>query len=54
VHDVHPRVRLEAVRACSFFREAYAAEIALESLKHPMDKFLTYALNETMRQLESY
>ena len=52
--DEHPRVRLEAVRACSFFTEARAAEVALLSLKHPSDKFLDYALGETMRGLEAY
>src|SRR6185312_5261976 len=52
--DDYPRVRLEAVRACSFFREAAAAEAALLALKHPMDYYLTYTLTETMRQLEPY
>lgn len=52
--DRHPRVRLEAVRACSFFREARAAEVALIALKHPTDEYLTFVLNETLRQLEPY
>ena len=52
--DEHPRVRLEAVRVCSFFREARAAEIALLSRKHPTDYYLDYTLTETMRQLEPY
>jgi putative heme-binding domain-containing protein len=52
--DEHPRVRLEAVRACSFFREARAAEVALLALKHPRDYYLNYTLTETMRQLEPY
>ena len=51
-NDAFPRVRLEAVRACSFFDDAEAAEIALETLKHPTDKFINYCLNETLRQLE--
>ena len=51
-NDPFPRVRLEAVRACSFFDDAEAAEIALEALKHPTDKFINYCLNETLRQLE--
>lgn len=54
VDDVHPRVRLEAVRACSFFRDARAAEIALLILKQPMDEHLRYTLNETMTQLEPF
>ncbi|MDA2926509.1 GDSL-type esterase/lipase family protein [Acidobacteria bacterium AH-259-G07] len=52
--DKHPRVRLEAVRACSFFEEVGAAEIALEILKQPLDDYLDYTLNETMRTLEPY
>ncbi len=54
VNDPFPRVRLEAVRSCSFFREARAAEIALQALNHPMDKFLDYSLRETMRSLETF
>jgi response regulator RpfG family c-di-GMP phosphodiesterase len=55
VNDDHPRVRLEAVRALSFFRgdEAVKAqEIALESLIHPQDYYLEYTLNETLSTLE--
>jgi hypothetical protein len=51
-NDEHPRVRLEAVRACSFFRTPEAAEIALEVLNHPTDKYLEYTLEQTLRQLE--
>ncbi len=49
--DDFPRVRLEAVRACSFFQSAEAAEIALLALNHPRDRFLDYALKETVRGL---
>ncbi|HEV3002808.1 MAG TPA: HEAT repeat domain-containing protein, partial [Pirellulales bacterium] len=52
--DAYPRVRLEAVRACSFFDDARAAEVALLALKHPMDYYLSYTLGETMRQLQPY
>jgi putative heme-binding domain-containing protein len=52
--DEHPRVRLEAVRACSFFREGRAADVALQVLKQPMDYYLNYTLGETMRQLQPY
>lgn len=54
VNDEHPRVRLEAVRACSFFRTSDAAEIALEVLNRPTDVYLEYTLDETMRQLEQF
>jgi glucose/arabinose dehydrogenase/lysophospholipase L1-like esterase len=55
VNDEHPRVRLEAIRALSFFDGAAAAraqEIALESLVHPQDDYLEYTLNETTRTLD--
>ena len=32
MNDPHPRVRLEAVRACSFFKTSKAAEVALAAL----------------------
>ncbi|MHB1308573.1 MAG: PVC-type heme-binding CxxCH protein, partial [Limisphaerales bacterium] len=52
--DPHPRVRLEAIRAASFFRQAEAAEVALAVLKQPTDYYLDYTLTETLRQLEPY
>lgn len=52
--DEHPRVRLEAVRGASFFREPEAAEVALEGRAKPMDDYLEYALAQTLRQLETY
>ena len=55
VNDEHPRVRLEAIRALSFFdgdQVAKAQEIALESLLHPQDDYLEYTLNETNKTLD--
>ncbi len=52
--DESPRVRLEAVRAASFFRTAEAADVALAALNHPTDYYLDYTLTETMKQLEPY
>ncbi|MBI2928027.1 MAG: HEAT repeat domain-containing protein [Verrucomicrobia bacterium] len=57
--DDHPRVRLEAVRACSFFKTAKAAEVALAVLdkeKDPNkpDYYIKYCLDETMKQLDKY
>jgi putative heme-binding domain-containing protein len=52
--DEHPRVRLEAVRAASFFRTAEAIEVALISAERPSDYFLDYCRGETMRVLEPY
>jgi len=47
-----PRVRLEAVRAASFYDTAKAVDVALAILKQPTDYYLDYTLRETMRQLE--
>ena len=52
VADPYPRVRLEAVRACSFFQDHQSLEIALRALEQPMDRYLEYALTETVRQLQ--
>ena len=54
VNDDHPRVRLEAVRACSFFQTSKAAEVALESVMKPQDYYLKYMMDETMRTLDKY
>lgn len=55
VNDAHPRVRLEAIRALSFFdgRDASAAlEVAVEALLYDQDDYLKYTLKETMDTLE--
>ncbi len=54
VNDPHPAVRLEAVRAASFFQTTEAAGIALESLNHPQDRFLEYTLDQTMNTLKPF
>jgi len=51
-NDEHPRVRLEAVRAASFFHDPKATEVALETLTHPQDQYLEYTLKETLATLE--
>ena len=53
-NDAHPAVRLEAVRAASFFQSSQAAAVALESLNHPQDRFLEYTLAQTMKTLERF
>jgi azurin len=50
--DEHPRVRLEAVRAASYFDTWEAADAALAALRKPTDYYLDYVIGETMRQLE--
>jgi HEAT repeat protein len=51
--DDSPRVRLEAVRACSFFKDPKALEVALDSLNKDQDEYLKYALDETTKTLEN-
>ncbi len=50
--DPYPRVRLEAVRAASFFTEPEALEVALISAEHPTDVYLDFVRGETMKALE--
>jgi len=57
--DDSPRVRVEAVRACSFFKSAKAAEVALAVLDKEADPdkpdyYIKYCLDETMKQLDQY
>ncbi len=52
--DEHPRVRLEAVRAASFFTDPAAVEVPLISAEHPTDQYLDFVRNQTMRALEPH
>src|SRR5204863_2284461 len=52
VSDEQPRVRLEAVRALSFFGSQEAIDVAVESLVFDQDDYLKYTFNETMKTLE--
>ena len=52
--DEHPAVRLEAVRAASFFQSTEAAQVALESLNQPQDRFLSYTLDQAMNTLKPF
>ncbi len=52
--DEHPRVRMEAVRAASYYPVAEALEIPLISAEQPTDEYLDYVRNETMRALEPH
>ncbi len=59
VKDESPRVRLEAIRACSFFKTAKAAEVALAALDKEADPnkpdyYIKYCLDETMKALDKY
>ncbi|HEX4144011.1 MAG TPA: PVC-type heme-binding CxxCH protein [Pirellulales bacterium] len=53
--DENARVRLEAVRAASFFHGSDipgALEVATETLLHPDDDYLKYTLDETTQTLD--
>jgi putative heme-binding domain-containing protein len=52
VNDESSRVRLEAIRACSWFDGVAAVEVALQALGHPRDDYIDYTLSEAIRQLE--
>ncbi len=50
--DVHPRVRLEAVRAASFFHVPEAIEVLLIANDLPTDIYLDFVKGETNKVLE--
>ncbi|MCA9185730.1 MAG: HEAT repeat domain-containing protein [Pirellulaceae bacterium] len=55
VNDEHPRVRLQAIWALSFFDGAEAAkanEILVESLIYDQDEYIKHAFDETAKTLE--
>jgi azurin/glucose/arabinose dehydrogenase len=49
--DESPRVRLQAVRAASFFPVVQATEVALVATRKEVDYYLDYTIGETLRQL---
>ncbi|MBI2803551.1 MAG: HEAT repeat domain-containing protein [Planctomycetes bacterium] len=53
-NDKHPRVRLEAVRAASFFNNPDAIEVVLIAAEHATDYYLDYCMKETRRTLDPY
>jgi HEAT repeat protein len=57
--DESPRVRLEALRACSFFTDPKALEVALEVLNKEADPekpepAIKYLLDEVVKTLEKH
>lgn len=52
--DPHPRVRVEAVRAASFFTDPTAVEVPLISADYPTSPYLDFVRDETMKTLEPY
>jgi putative heme-binding domain-containing protein len=49
--DEHPRVRLEAVRAASFYTAPDAVEVVMKSGERTSDLYLDFVRNETMKTL---
>jgi putative heme-binding domain-containing protein len=52
INDDSPRVRLEAIRALSFFHGEAPLGVAVELLTHPDDEYLRFVFNETLNTLE--
>jgi putative heme-binding domain-containing protein len=50
--DEHPRVRLEAVRAASFFTEPEAIEVVLIAESKPRDPYIDFVRAETKKALD--
>lgn len=54
VADPHPRVRLEAVVACSYIPDAHAVEVAAVATDFPMDAALEYAFVQCVQALKPW
>lgn len=52
IADDHPRVRLEAIVACSRIAKPETVEVAVRALEKPADRFIDYALKQTVRSLQ--
>jgi putative heme-binding domain-containing protein len=52
--DPHPRVRLEAVRAASFFTVPEAVEVAVIAGEQGHDEYVDFVRGETLKTLEPY
>ena len=51
IRDPHPRVRLEAIVACSYIPLAEAVAVATQALDRPRDRFIDYAVSQTVNAL---
>ena len=51
IRDENPRVRLEAIVACSYVPSPRAIEVATEAMDKPRDRFIDYALGNCVRAL---
>ena len=53
IRDENPRVRLEAIVACSYVPSPRAIEVATEAMDKPRDRFIDYALGNCVRALRA-
>jgi putative heme-binding domain-containing protein len=54
VQDEHPRVRLQAIVACTYVPDAEAMEVAAIAADFPTDKFIEYALGQAVFALKPH
>lgn len=54
IRDEHPRVRLEAIVACSGVKSPQAIEVAAQAVEMPRDRFIDYALSQAVSALKPY
>jgi putative heme-binding domain-containing protein len=52
--DEHPRVRLQAIVACTYFTNAAAYEVVASAADFPADRFLQYAFRQATHSLKPY
>ncbi|HUR56385.1 MAG TPA: c-type cytochrome, partial [Opitutaceae bacterium] len=52
--DAHPRVRLQAIVACTYLTNANAIEVVAGTVDFPTDKFLDYAFKQAVFALKPY
>ena len=52
IHDENPRVRLEAIVACSYVPKPETVEVLVQALDSPRDKFIDYAMAQSIRALQ--
>ena len=53
IGDSHPRVRLEAIVAASYYPPEEVQEAILDVLEQDTDQYIEYALDETLRYLDT-
>ncbi len=54
IADEHPRVRMEAVIACSAVTKPQSIVVAARVIDHPMDKWTDYAFKQTIHRLKPW